>query len=59
MAALVDAALQVADGGMLWLVLGIEAGVGAAADKIEGAADAGGLAGVHQPVEGVEGVAWM
>jgi len=47
MAALVDAAHQVADGGMLRLVLGVETGVGAAADEVEGAVDAGGLAGVH------------
>ena len=59
MAALVDAAHKVADGGMLRLVLGIEAGVGAAADEVERAADACRLASVHQPVEGVEGVARM
>ena len=47
MAALVDATHQVADGRMLRLVLGVETGIGAAADEVEGAADAGGLAGVH------------
>jgi len=40
MAALVDTAHQVADGGMLRFVLGIETGVGAAADEVEGATDA-------------------
>jgi len=57
MAALVDTAHQVADCRMLRLVLSVETGVGAAADEVEGATDAGGLAGVHQPVEGIEGVA--
>ena len=57
MAALVDAAHQVADGGMLRLVLGVEAGVGAAADEVEGAVDTCRLAGIHQPVEGIERIA--
>jgi hypothetical protein len=59
MAALMDAPHQGADGGMLRFVLGIELRVGAATDVIEGAADAGGVALIHQPLKGVERIGGM
>jgi len=56
MTPLVDASNELADGGMLRFVLGIELGIGAATDEVESAADTSIIADIHQPVEGVEGI---
>ncbi len=59
MATLMDPTQRGADGGMLRFVLGIKLRVGAPADKIESALDAGGIALIHEPLECVEGIGGM
>ena len=44
-------------GGMLRLILGGKTATGAAASEIKGAADTCRIAGVHQPLKDVEGIA--
>ena len=44
-------------GGMLRLILGVKTATDAAASEIKGAADTCRIAGVHQPLKDVEGIA--
>lgn len=59
MATLMDTPHQGPNGGMLWFVLGIQPWIGAATDEIKGAVDTGGVALIHQPLKGVEGIGRM
>lgn len=58
-AALVDAAHQRADGGVLGLVVGVELGRGAPADEVERTGQPMALGHVHDPVEGVGRIGGM
>ncbi len=58
-AALVDAAQQLSYGWVLWFVVCLFAGVGAAADEIEGAGQAVLFELDHDPVEAVGRFDWV